>query len=902
MPKRLLPNLPGLRRALPLRRRKAAQSMVEFALALPFLILLGFGIIELGRLMQARLALENAARLAIRYAVTGSYNETYCGKAAAALGHAVLYPGRDAQGNPIPKTYAELDALDGKADCKVPDKNGSIELINAGEITSQLVDWARLPSIRDVALAGGRGIAVDLRPEVSGDYLAYLERAYITSELSQEQRGNPQQIGYFGISICSNRVLESGDFFQFNPNPFYYTPIPPDADAEDYRFPMYCQLVRASGGSGVIRYVDDAGGPGDRVRIVLQYRHRLITPLLNRLVPSLTMTSEREGIVEKFRTSPVVGLFGSIQMAATWTPTQPSPTPTPTETLTPTPSACAGAGSILFEWWDNVPGYDTQNLILHPDYPNYPAGWQLAGSFEMPVTFSPQSVREQYGTRWRGYVCPPQTGVYTFYIASDDSSKLFLSSDENSANARLIAYVDDWTPPRQYFRFSSQRAQPVTLQAGRAYYIEALQKEGYGGDNLSVAWTGPGISASQPVVIDGAYLVPYNRYTLPTRTPTATPGPDCRMLQNKGAPAEGIMIMDLGGAYTGDTLESWLANAGQYDITLTGASLNYNGGWHNQVMPAPAGRLFDLYSGYETILDVPDSGGFPLSHTFPAAAAARIPPGTDYWLHWKFTDDFYDVPYVRSYPQPAEGVPTPVYEPGPAQYQAFYWSGDFSGQISYRVGEGSGAVNCTMSVSGSPGPLITLSYSANPVSGAFWVRASVDWSGLPLPNYIYLYVYNSSGQLVHWRSVSGAGPLCIFGASSSGSCLSRRPNIDYWDYNGISNNRLITNDTYRIVVLARGQTAQYGCCRRIKSNMISELLPVDAATPTLTPTATITPTQTPTGTSTITPTVTVTPTVTLTPTRTPIPTLTPTPTVTLTPTPTPTPTACQIPLEQGGCL
>ena len=35
---------------------------------------------------------------------------------------------------------------------------------------------------------------------------------------------------------------------------------------------------------------------------------------------------------------------------------------------------------------------------------------------------------------------------------------------------------------------------PVNLVAGQQYYIEAFAKEGTGGDNLSVAWSGPGIA------------------------------------------------------------------------------------------------------------------------------------------------------------------------------------------------------------------------------------------------------------------------------------------------------------------------------------------------------------------------------------------------------------------------
>ena len=67
------------------KKRSVGQSMVEFALALPILLLLIFGIIEFGRMLQAWLALENGARFAVRFAVTGSYDPQYCEEAANAL-------------------------------------------------------------------------------------------------------------------------------------------------------------------------------------------------------------------------------------------------------------------------------------------------------------------------------------------------------------------------------------------------------------------------------------------------------------------------------------------------------------------------------------------------------------------------------------------------------------------------------------------------------------------------------------------------------------------------------------------------------------------------------------------------------------------------------------------------
>ena len=47
----------------------------------------------------------------------------------------------------------------------------------------------------------------------------------------------------------------------------------------------------------------------------------------------------------------------------------------------------------------------------------------------------------------------------------------------------------------------------ISLEAGQRYYIEALMKESNGGDNLAVAWSGPGISG--PTVISGEYLRAY---------------------------------------------------------------------------------------------------------------------------------------------------------------------------------------------------------------------------------------------------------------------------------------------------------------------------------------------------------------------------------------------------------
>src|SRR5512137_2049588 len=67
----------------PPKKRNRAQATIEFMLALPILLLLIFGIIDFALLFQAWLSVQNVARQAVRYAVTGEYNPSYCSHLSA---------------------------------------------------------------------------------------------------------------------------------------------------------------------------------------------------------------------------------------------------------------------------------------------------------------------------------------------------------------------------------------------------------------------------------------------------------------------------------------------------------------------------------------------------------------------------------------------------------------------------------------------------------------------------------------------------------------------------------------------------------------------------------------------------------------------------------------------------
>src|SRR5208282_2858344 len=170
-------------------------------------------------------------------------------------------------------------------------------------------------------------------------------------------------------------------------------------------------------------------------------------------------------------------------------------------------------GSILDQVWDNLDGNDTVNDLtnpaLNPNYPNDPTYSTLLTSFNAPYNTGV----DDYGQRVQGYVYPPTTGNYVFWIASDDDSQLWLSTNSSPTNAVEICYTNTWTNYEAWMTYPSQQSAPISLVAGQAYYIDALMKQGGGGDNLSVAWMllpsgGTSVPDGSTSVPDGSTSVP----------------------------------------------------------------------------------------------------------------------------------------------------------------------------------------------------------------------------------------------------------------------------------------------------------------------------------------------------------------------------------------------------------
>jgi hypothetical protein len=204
-------------------------------------------------------------------------------------------------------------------------------------------------------------------------------------------------------------------------------------------------------------------------------------------------------------------------------------------------------GVITARYYLDIGGTVVADLTGNAKFPNSPDKVDYPGYFELNAagdiyTPAPNTV-DNYGAQMVGYFYPPTTGDYVFYLSSDDGGNLYLSTDSDPANKKLIAQESGWSNARSYLSIGgsstveakcsqtftttewptkdpSWGGARITLTANRPYYIEALMKEGGGGDNLSVAVIDPNNAIDSSMPIPGQYLASIDKTTGPVRIVT----------------------------------------------------------------------------------------------------------------------------------------------------------------------------------------------------------------------------------------------------------------------------------------------------------------------------------------------------------------------------------------------
>ncbi|HEY9173736.1 MAG TPA: lamin tail domain-containing protein, partial [Verrucomicrobiae bacterium] len=163
----------------------------------------------------------------------------------------------------------------------------------------------------------------------------------------------------------------------------------------------------------------------------------------------------------------------------------------------------AQTSGILQELFFDIGGGTVADLTNNAAFPSSPSAENILTDYLETAV----NAYDNYGQRLQALITAPTSGNYRFWISSDDASQLYLSTDESPAQKRLIASVTGWTPSRTWDWEGSQQSSLISLTAGKRYYIEALMKEGGGGDNLAVRWRLPSGTMEEP--IPASRCVPY---------------------------------------------------------------------------------------------------------------------------------------------------------------------------------------------------------------------------------------------------------------------------------------------------------------------------------------------------------------------------------------------------------
>lgn len=120
--------------------------------------------------------------------------------------------------------------------------------------------------------------------------------------------------------------------------------------------------------------------------------------------------------------------------------------------------------------------------------------------------------RGNFASRLRGWIVPPESGDYTFWISGDDETEFWLGVSGTPYDRVRLANVPDWTHRAEWDRYAAQRSQPVTLAAGKPVYVEVLHKQGSGAAHIALGWQLPSNRLERP--IPAAALAPWSEEVL----------------------------------------------------------------------------------------------------------------------------------------------------------------------------------------------------------------------------------------------------------------------------------------------------------------------------------------------------------------------------------------------------
>ena len=255
--------------------------------------------------------------------------------------------------------------------------------------------------------------------------------------------------------------------------------------------------------------------------------------------------------------------------------------------------------------------------------------------------------RQNYTARFSGWITPTVAGTFDFFLAADDDTDLFISTDSSPTNKYMIAQENQWSAalnwntPGTVLGIASQKnsstwtngvgATPysagITLNSSTRYYLEAVQHGGGGGNRCAVTMVQHGFG-----VVDGTDTI------LTNGSPDVTigviiPTPSLLLFTGAGNPSNRTNFVGTAALFRGAPAYNsqippryqWLSNnvaiVGATNATLDTnsfftimASTNLNGVQFRCVASVPGfGTPILVRTSSVATLTVPASGGLSVT-------------------------------------------------------------------------------------------------------------------------------------------------------------------------------------------------------------------------------------------------------------------------------------------------
>jgi hypothetical protein len=332
------------------------------------------------------------------------------------------------------------------------------------------------------------------------------------------------------------------------------------------------------------------------------------------------------------------GLFTPSASVGTATITATSGSVSTSTTVTVLPAVGSGTG-ISREFWSGITGATVANLTGAAAYPASPN----STSTLTDLCETPLGLGINFGQRLQGFFVPPVTGNYYFYINSNASSELWLSTDEAIANATKIASVSGYTFRQQWDKYSEQKSAAISLTAGQRVFYRVLHKAGdYGYYQVGVGVEYPGGVMERPI--------PAHRFDLmDNAAPTWTSGCPkadtvtstsftARAKTNENGKAYYVVVADGATAPTPAEVKAGTASGGGAAIKSGTLTLTANTEASASVTGLTAETNYDVYFVAEDRLpnlqsavekkDLFVTASVSLSLESPAKTSVTIPSGT----------------------------------------------------------------------------------------------------------------------------------------------------------------------------------------------------------------------------------------------------------------------------------